>query len=539
VLRAELESLVNVMLSEAKHPAIETETLRFAQGGKRERVMNVVIDAFGKSRLLSFDRDLQTRGPTVEVAHEALLREWPRLREWLDDSRADVRMQRQLANAAVEWQVANRDISFLLTGAHLGQFEGWALSTSVALTGDERAYLDASLAEREQQEAIERERQRRELEAAHKLAESERQRAEAQAQAANRLRTRNRVITAVGVVALVLAVIALVFGAQSNQNAARADQNAAQAQAESIRADQQRDAAVNAQATAVAEAQIRATQQAVAEANFRQAEAQRLAAEANKLLLSEGNPEQIALLSLRSMDTQYSPQGDAALVAAARLDYPRQFFVGHSSSIQSVAFSPDGKYALTGSEDKTARLWDIQTGQEVRQFVGHTELIYSAIFSPDGRYVGTASWDETARLWDVRTGEEIRRFIAYPSYSGGLAYSPDGKVVLTGSADGIPRLWDAATGQELHKFARPTDLITTSIASGAFSPDGKYVLTGEGSGIARLWDIQTNQQVRQFIGHTNIVATVVLTPDWKLILYGRYLLKARQCEVATGKQFGR
>ena len=93
-----------------------------------------VLDVFGKHRLLTFDRDPITRGPTVEVAHEALLREWERLREWLNESRADVRLQRRLADEAAQWDHAQRDASYLLIGAHLEQFEGWAANTTVALT---------------------------------------------------------------------------------------------------------------------------------------------------------------------------------------------------------------------------------------------------------------------------------------------------------------------------------------------------------------------------------------------------------------------
>ena len=83
-----------------------------------------VIDAFGGARLLSFDRDPVTREPTVEVAHEALLQEWRRLREWLDESRADIRMQRVLGNAAAEWLESGQEVSFLMRGSRLDQFEG-------------------------------------------------------------------------------------------------------------------------------------------------------------------------------------------------------------------------------------------------------------------------------------------------------------------------------------------------------------------------------------------------------------------------------
>jgi hypothetical protein len=100
--------------------------------------MEAVNKIFGRSRLLSFDRDPSTRTPTVEVAHSALLREWRRLSDWLDVSRVDLRLQRQLATAAEEWLNANQEASFLLQGARLAQFEGWAASTELALTDHER-----------------------------------------------------------------------------------------------------------------------------------------------------------------------------------------------------------------------------------------------------------------------------------------------------------------------------------------------------------------------------------------------------------------
>ncbi|HZD06049.1 MAG TPA: hypothetical protein VE173_14155, partial [Longimicrobiales bacterium] len=121
-----------------------------------------VLEAFGKARLLSFDRDLQTRGPTVEVAHEALLREWERLKGWLEDSRADVRQQRQLGQLARDWRAAGEDSSFLLRGSRLALFETWTGETSIALTTAEREYLQVSLAERKARRTEEAARQARE-----------------------------------------------------------------------------------------------------------------------------------------------------------------------------------------------------------------------------------------------------------------------------------------------------------------------------------------------------------------------------------------
>ena len=117
--------------------------------------MDSVIDRFGSHRMLSFDRDPDSRGPTVEVAHEALLREWGRLRGWIDGAREDVIMRRRLEAEAHEWERAGRDPSFLLRGSRLGQFEAWAEASGIALTSDERDYLNESVAAREAETAEE------------------------------------------------------------------------------------------------------------------------------------------------------------------------------------------------------------------------------------------------------------------------------------------------------------------------------------------------------------------------------------------------
>jgi len=271
--------------------------------------------------------------------------------------------------------------------------------------------------------------------------------------------------------ALLLALVAAVAaGFFANSSATLATQNAIVA------------------ATAQAEAQLRATQQSIAQANFTRAEAQRLAAEATTLLKSNASSELIALLALRSMNLQYSSQGDAALMGAATLDYPAQIFVGHEQYVNAVAVSPDGKYALTGGLDHTARLWDIQTGREIRQF-NHDDQVRLVAFSPDGRYALTG--DEhirdaglRVRLWDTQTGTDVREFSSpAPVYAS--SFSTDGQTLLMGCGDAAVRIWDWRTGQAVRRFVGHT----AGVENVTFSPDGRYIATASDDGTARLWDV--------------------------------------------------
>ncbi len=158
-----------------------------------------VLDQFGHYRLLTFDFESGTREPTLEVAHEALIREWQRLRGWLDSSRADLRLQRVLTSEAAEWEKNHQDTSFLLSGTRLSSYEEWMSVTDLALSNRELAYIRASIQERHRRSAAEEERHRREEETAR--------RADQFAKRAQQLR---RAATLLGIVGA-LAVVAVIF----------------------------------------------------------------------------------------------------------------------------------------------------------------------------------------------------------------------------------------------------------------------------------------------------------------------------------------
>jgi WD40 repeat protein len=189
-----------------------------------------------------------------------------------------------------------------------------------------------------------------------------------------------------------------------------------------------------------------------------------------------------------------------------------QVFRGHEDAILSVSFSPDGKRIITGSYDKTARLWNLQ-GNVLQVFKGHKGVISSGAFSPDGKSFLTGSWDKTARLWDLQ-GNVLKVLRGHKEAISSVAFSPDGKNILTGSYDKTARFWDL-NGNVCKVFRGHKN----GIRSVAFSPDGKNILTGSVDNTARLWDLNGNV-IHVFRGHESSIMAVAFSPDGKRILTG-------------------
>ncbi len=509
--------------------------------GDRDNVEEV-IDRFGRYRLLTFDRDDVTRSATIEVAHEALIRQWERLREWLTESRQDVRLERELLHAATDWEHANREPSYLMQGNRLLSFEEWAETTTLRLNELEKEYMAASLAARDERDAIERARQERER-------ELERQKA------------RNmRIAAGIFAVAAVVAVILSLFAFdQSN----RANEQRAIAETERERADEQR---------VIAETERERAEDAlhVAEINERKNLSLALAANA-RTALSEHDPALALPVAIEARGVFEPPEAEVLRILglAAYSPGPRFRFGESSKSILAVGANGDGSLgAYAGSEglirlvststgellnaidagspvtglsisgeliaaslaDNTVGVWEIDSGAERHRLEGHEALVTDVEFSPDGATLASSSADATVRLWEMASGQPLHTLEKHIDYVIKLNFRADGALLVSSSAaigvgegDRTPQhntiqVWDVASGENV--LTIPPDGIGY-FRDVEFSPDGATIAastyaTGLG-GMAVIYDANSGVELHRLYAHRDVITNIEFSPDGVLL----------------------
>jgi WD40 repeat protein len=204
---------------------------------------------------------------------------------------------------------------------------------------------------------------------------------------------------------------------------------------------------------------------------------------------------------------------------------------GHTNSILSLAYRPNGKHLASASADGTVRLWGVPPGPEARSLTGHTDRINSLVFSPDGKKLATASWDHTIKLWDTRTGKETATLRGHSNFVSSVVFSPDGNR-LASTAGGqtlrsgwlIPgevKLWDSQTGKEILTLDRKSCPYMDCVA---FSPDGKLVAGNVPSlfGVTevRLFNSRTGKPIRTLKGFSGSIHAVAFSPDGRRLACG-------------------
>jgi eukaryotic-like serine/threonine-protein kinase len=237
---------------------------------------------------------------------------------------------------------------------------------------------------------------------------------------------------------------------------------------------------------------------------------------------------------------QFSPDGRWVVTASwdktarvwdAQTGQPVSEPLRHEDEVWSAQFSPDGRRVVTASFDKTARVWDAQSGQPISEPLRHEAPVRSAQFSPDGRWVVTASWDNTARVWDAQTGQPISDPLRHEAPVWSAQFSPDGRRVVTASRDKTARIWDAQSGQPLAEPLRHEN----GVLSARFSPGGRRVVTASRDQTARVWDAESGQPASVPLWHQDEIVSAQFSPDGRWVVTASWDNTARVWDAQTGQ----
>jgi WD40 repeat protein/transcriptional regulator with XRE-family HTH domain len=484
--------------------------------------LRIVLNTLAEARLITLNED------SAEVAHEALIREWQRLHEWLTNDRDGLRLHRHLTDSAHEWETRGQDASELYRGARLAQAREWADANEGSLNESERAFLTASI-EQEHSNSLEREVQRqRELEAAQKLAESERR-------AASRLRQRAFYLAGAFVLALVLAGIAWVFNGQANTQQQIAFTRELSASAISnLSTDPERSILLSLEAVNISlkndqpvlieaqDALHRSIQTSRVRATLRGHEAGGSVwaldiSPDGKHMATIGEDRTVRIWDLTTNEVVSTLQVDTDFGPG-----------GHG-----VAFSPDGKQLLTVSGEANATLLDVSTGNAILKLEGHSAHLATVAISSDGKMFATGSDDGTAKLWDATTGKELFTLGDEETFALYITFSPDGKILYTGSEAFPITAWDTATGEKLFTSSEPGG--GTDVTAIAASPDGMRVATGDFDTTVKIWDAATGELLLKLFGHSSYVSGLAFSPDGKMLATASEDGSARLWDAETGK----
>ncbi|TCO53729.1 helix-turn-helix domain-containing protein [Actinocrispum wychmicini] len=507
--------------------------------------LNDVLTALASARLITVDAG------SVEMAHESLIKAWPRLRGWLSEDREGLRIHRQLTEAALAWESLGRDPGALYRGTRLQLAQDWPGSAS--LVGREREFLDTSFAAF----VAERETARR---------------------GARRL----RVLTIVLAVLLVIAVVAtfLAFRAQSISLEQR---NVAISQKLASQSDALR--AVNpALAAQLSLAAYRLSPTTEARGSllsaFGSPYATQLTGHTDSVNVGAWSPDGhtaatasddhsvflwdmadphrptrlsvIAASAMQVYDVSFRSDGNVLVIAgedgAVGLwdvsDRVRPRLLSstpaHPGSVYSATFGQDGRMMATAGEDDLGRIWDVSDPAHPRELAtlrGHTARIHQIAFRPGSSVVATASSDHTVRLWDISDlahPKALRVLTDHTDNVRSVMFDPAGKVMVTTSLDRTVRLWDVSDPANTRQLAL-LGSATDNMYSAAFSPDGHTVAAVGDDRVVHLWNVTDPvrpYQVTTLVGHTEKIFTAAFSPSGRDLLTASWDRTARVWDLA-------
>ena len=414
----------------------------------------------------------------IDVVHEALIRHWKRLRDWQDENREAMIVEREIETQAQQWKAEGKPktMESLLTGVKLAKAEDYLSKYGELgmLDGVAEEYINVS----RQQDKTRRRQQR---------------------------------LTIGGVIGVVFlaAIVSAFFGLQSCRLATMVHLREEAANIEIllpwgtatplIQAIQTTGNSQNSVGTVLSEV-YSSLYDSVGDVRERnsfsghQADVNAVAFSPDGKRIVSGSDDN----TLKLWDTS----GNLLYTLA-----------GHQADVNAVAFSPDSKRIVSGSDDNTLKLWDTTSGNLLYTLAGHQASVSAVAFSPDGKRIVSGSDDNTLKLWDT-SGKLLHTLKGHQADVNAVTFSLDGQRIVSGSDDGTLKLWDTS-GKLLHTLEGHED----AVFAVAFSPDSKRIVSGSDDGTLKLWDT-FGKLLHTFRGHEDAVFAVVFSPDGKRIVSG-------------------
>jgi eukaryotic-like serine/threonine-protein kinase len=206
-------------------------------------------------------------------------------------------------------------------------------------------------------------------------------------------------------------------------------------------------------------------------------------------------------------------------------------FAGHTYAVQTLAWSPDGKYIASAGDDKVVHVWDAITGQIVCSYYGHAKGLWSLSWSPDSRSLLSGGSDEVVQIWEAMRGRLLMSHSEHEGTIRAVAWSPSGLQVASAGDDQVVHVWDVSSSRVVYSYEEHTEAIYCL----AWSPDGIYLASGDNNATIRIWNATTGEYVRVYRKHAERVTSLSWSPD------GRYIASASEdqtihvWEVQSGK----
>jgi WD40 repeat protein len=495
--------------------ALFIRLVRLGETGGATRRAADIADFDGPRRMLAsrlatedYGRMLLAGERAVEIAHEALITQWPWLQNTLNEAAVDMRILDRLMDKARRWNTTgSRGTEHLATGAERVEFAALAEHRPDWLSMAEREFVAAS-------------------EEAERAARKDREKAQRRARWA-----------AVGV--FVVSLVALAGALYQARETAKREALMLTSAAKRAMFDQRYETVMRVALQGLPSpggGSPLALGWSMPEMRGLEAQLAGAAQLSPFLRALKGHGAGV-------VSAAFSPDGARIVTAsndrtarvwdAASGEMLREL-KGHGAGVVSAAFSPDGARIVTASNDRTARVWDAASGEMLRELKGHDEVLWSAAFSPDGARIVTASNDRTARIWDATGGEMLRELKGHDGTVTRAAFSPDGARIVTASHDRTARVWDAASGEMLRVLKGHGD----GVVSAAFSPDGARIVTASHDRTARVWDVASDKvtfMLRELKGHGDWVWTAAFSTDGARIVTASGDRTARVWDVASGE----